>query len=314
MADIDPQDGSRKNRRMTHFSTKEAIAFSFSTYRKHFVLLAAASALMTGSLWLCSDSLERVAQQSGFSRAFDIATIAKEQGHPAGFKSVAVEVVTHLKEISIPYYASLLLVFVLGYALFFFLALGFMNLCLTLKDTGRGSLKEVFSLHFMQVKNFAGGAVLYFVTMFLGFLGAILAVMPVTMLCKSFLNTSSTITVSAAVCFCLVVAVLVWTMGYMFFGFCILDKPETGSIEALQMSAALSKGFRVRILKTLLAAVLVLMGPLMVLLVALLTIGKMLSLGDHMSLAVINFIATFITYPLSFLCCSYIYRSLQARQ
>ena len=298
---------------MSQFSTKKAIEFSFSTYRKHFVLLTTASALMAASLWFCSGSLERIARQSGISQALDSAAIAKEQGHPATVGSIIAQVGTNLKSIPGHYYIAMILVAFLGYALFFFLALGFMNLCLTLKDTGHGSLKILFSSRFSQVKRFAGGAVLYFLSVGIGMVGAVFAIIPMTMLCKFFLSEKITPIVSAAVCLCLIVAVLVWVMGYMFFGFCILENPSIGSFEALRMSAALSKGFRGRIVKTLFLTFLVVMVPLIVLLVAVLVMGKMLSLGDYTSAALLNSMSVLITYPLFFLCSSYLYRSLKTR-
>ena len=303
----------KKDRRMTHFSSKKAIEFSFSTYRKHFVLLTTASALMAASLWLCTGSVERIAQQSGISQALDIAAIGKEQGHPATVWSVIAQVGANLKTVPGHYYIALLLVVLLGYALFFFLALGFMNLCLTLKDTGHGSLKLLFSLRFAQVKRFAGGAALYFLSLCIGFVGAGLFSALVGMMCRFFLSVKMTIPVTTVVCVCLLAATFVWVMGYMFFGFCILDKPHISSLEALQMSAALSKGFRGRMVKTLFLTFLVVMVPLMVLLTAVLIMGKILSLGDYTSAALLNSMSILITYPLFFLCCSYLYRSLQSK-
>ncbi len=299
---------------MSSFSIKKAIEFSFFTYRKHFVLLTIASALMAASLQICSGSLERIARQSGISQALDSAAIAKEQGHPATVWSIIAQVGTNLKTIPGHYYVALLLVAFLGYALFFFFTLGFMNLCLTLKDTGHSSLKLLFSSRFSQVKRFAGGAVLYFLSLFIGFVGAVFAIIPMTMMGKFFLSDKITPIVCAAVCICLLLAVAVWVMGYMFFGFCILENPHIGSFEALRISAALSKGFRGRIVKTLLSTFLVVMVPLIVLLAAILVIVKMLSLGDYTGAALLNFTSTLITYPLFFLCGSYLYRSLQTKQ
>lgn len=299
---------------MSQFSTKKAIEFSFSTYRKHFVLLTIASALMAASLQICSGSLERIARQSGISQALDSAAIAKEQGHPATVWSIIAQVGTNLKTIPGHYYVALLLVALLGYALFFFLALGFINLCLTLKDTGHGSLNLLFSSRFSQVKRFAGGAVLYFLTLFIGFVGAIFAIIPMTMMSTFFLSEKIGPMISAVVCICLMLAVAAWVMRYMFFGFFILEKSPIGSFEALQMSAALSKGFLGRIVKTLFLTFLVVMVPLIVLLTAVLVMVKMLSLGDYTSAALLNSMSVLITYPLFFLCSSYLYRSLQTKQ
>ena len=299
---------------MSHFSTKKAIEFSFSTYRKHFVLLVTASALMAASLWICSGSLERIAQQSGISQALNISAIAKEQGHPATVWSIVAQVGTNLKAIQIQYYAALLLVALLCYALFFFLALGFMHLCLTLKDTGHGSLKLLFSSRFAQVKTFAGGAVIYFLSMFAGFLCASFVSALVGMMCRFFLTVKMITPLTVVMCVCLLAVAAVWVVGYMFFGFCILDNPTIGSFEALQMSAALSKGSRGRIIKTLFLTFLVVMVPLTVLLAAVLVMGKMLSLGDSTSATLLNSMSVLITYPLFFLCCSYLYRALNPKQ
>ena len=269
---------------------------------------------MAASLQICSGSLERIARQSGISQALDSAAIAKEQGHPATAWSIIAQLGTNLKTISGHYYVALLLVALLGYTLFFFLGLGFMNLCLTLKDTGHGSLKLIFSSKFSQVKRFSVGAVLYFLSMFILFVCALFAIIPMTMLCKFFLSDKITIIVSAAVCLCVMAAAMVWVMGYMFFGFCVLENSTIGSFEALRMSAALSKGHRGRIVKTLFLTFLVVMVPLTVLLAAVLVMGKMLSLGDYTSAALLNYTSILITYPLFFLCCSYLYRSLQIKQ
>ena len=299
---------------MTHFSAKKAIEFSFSTYRKHLVLLVIASAAIAGSLWVCSGHLERIAQQSGIDRALDIVAIAKEQGHPATAWSVIAQVITNLKTIPAHYYIAILLVAVFGYVLFFFLIVGFMNLCLALKDTGHGSLKLLFSSSFVQVKRFVGSAVLYFLSTFIGFVGAALAVVPMTMLCKLFLSNKITTILSAAVCLCLMLAVVVWVMGYGFFGFCILDKSQIGSLEALRMSAALSKGHRGRIVKTLLMIFLVVIIPLLILLAVVATVAQTFSWGDYATGALLNSASAMVTYPLFFLCGSYLYRSLNPKQ
>jgi hypothetical protein len=295
---------------MTPFSSKQAIEFSFSTYRKHVVLLATASALLSASLWVCSQSLERIAHQCGISQAFDSVAIVKKQGHLATGGSIIAQLGTNLKAIPPCYYILLLMVALLGYALFFFLMRGFMNLCLTLKDTGQGSLKLLFSSRYIQLKRFTGGALLYLLSIFGGFVGATFAVVPMTMLGKFLLNNKITVIVSAGACICLMIAVVVWSMGYMFFGFFLLDNPQMGSFKALQMSAALSKGFRTRIVKTLAGTFLVVMGPLLLLLGSVWGIGKMLSVGDSTSSVLLEFISAFITYPLFFLCATYLYRSL----
>jgi len=299
---------------MIHFSSKKAIEFSFSTYCKHFVLLTVASAIMGAPLWFSSFGLERIAQKSGIRHALDIAAIGKQQGYSATMGSVGSQLITNLKTVSVYDYCSLLLIFFLGYALFFYLTFGLMNLCLSLKDTGQGSLKLLFSSRFQQVKHFVGAAVLYWLGIVVGSIAAVLATLPVVMICKLFLSIKIITVISVTVVLTLFFAMLVWLMGYMFFGFCILDNPSLGTLEALRMSAVLVKGSRGRIIKTVLFMLLGAMGPLFMLLIVGITGTKLFSLGNEGAALVLNVIPVLITYPIFFLCGSYIYRLLNPKQ
>ncbi len=299
---------------MAQFSAKKTYDLSFSAYYKHFVLLVMATIIVAAPLWFCSGILERIARQSGIPEAVNIIAIAKKQGHPAGFASVGSEMAANLKTIPAQYYLAWLLVFLCGYALFFFLTFGLMNICLTLKDTGHGSLKLLFSSSFDQVKHFVGAAVLYWLGMIGGSIVAVFAVVPVIMIGKLFLGIKIITMVSVTVCLCLFFAILVWLMGYMFFGFCILDNPYIGSLEALRMSAALVKGYRGQIIKTLLFTFLAAMGPLFMLLVVGMTGTKLFLAGSDMSTFLINFVFILVTYPIFFLCSSYMYRALNPKQ
>jgi hypothetical protein len=295
---------------MSHFSVKEAISFSFSTYRKHFVLLAIASAIIAGALGVCSTSLERIARQSGILYALDTAAIAKKQGHSSTLQSITAESFERLKRVPIHFYISFLIIFIVGYAFFFFLMLGYLHICLTLRDTGHASLKLLFASSWLQVKRFVGAAVLYGMSAMGGCLGVVTFTVLASMMGRFFLSGKSIALITPMVCIGLMIAVMVWLMGYMFFGFCILDKPQTGSLEALRMSAMLSQGYRPRILKTLLGMFLIVIVPLVVLLAVMVGVGKMLSVGDQRMAVFIQFISIIVTYPLFGLCSSYLYRSL----
>jgi len=299
---------------MSQFSSKNAIEFSFSTYRKNFVLLATASAIMAVSSWFFSGTAQRIAQQSGISQALDIAAIAKEQGHPATVWSIIAQVGTNLKTIPGHYYIALLFVGLLGLAAYSFLMLGFMNLCLTLKDTGHGSLKLLFSLNFAQVKHFAGASFLFCTSMILGFLSVGLFSALIGTLCRFFLTVKMTIPITTVLCVFLLGATFFWCIGYVFFGFCILDKPSTGSLEALKKSAVFSKGFRTRIIKTFALIFLVGMFFLIVVLLPVGVIMKTLSFADYRIETLFSSVSDFMIYPFVYLCNSYLYRSLNPKQ
>jgi hypothetical protein len=295
---------------MSQFSSKKAIEFSFLTYRKNFLVLVTASAIMAVSSWFFSGTAQRIAQKSGISHALDIAAIAKEQGHPATAWSVMSQVLTNLKTIPGHYYIALLFVGLLGLVAYSFLMLGFINLCLTLKDTGYGSLKLLFSLNFAQVKHFAGASFLFCTSMVLGFLSVGLFSALIGTLCRFFLTVKMTIPITTVLCVFLLGVVLFWSIGYVFFGLCIIDKPSIGSFEALQMSAAFSKGFRIRIIKTCALIFLLVMFFLIVLLVPVVAIMKMLFFADYKVIELVHFATDFMIYPFVYLSNSYLYRSL----
>lgn len=295
---------------MSHFSVKEAISFSFSIYRKHFVLLATASVIIASVLSGCSASLDRIARQSGLSTALDTAALVKKQGYSGTVQSLGTETLTLLKAVPLHSYISLVMIFILGYAFFFFLMLGYLHICLALKDTEHASLKLLFVSSFSQVKRFIGAAILYGLGMMAGCLGALFLTVLISMMGRFFLSEKTMLLITPVLCISFMLVMFGWLMGYIFFGFCLLDEPTSSSWEALQTSGSLSTGFRSRIVKTFGALFGVVIIPLVLVLAMIMAGGKLLAVGDMRMATFIHFISIIVTYPFFSLASAYVYRSL----
>lgn len=302
---------------MAQFSIKKALGFSFSAYGKHLVLLLCASSLIGVSMWLCNAAPRYVAQRLGVYKTMAVdLTPAAQSGAALTDQSkmvlqkvqkVTAKVATHLKTTSKSLLGIVFLVFLLAWGLYLFLILGFMKLGLHLTDKNNGSLEFLFESSLRQVFRFIGATLLLGLYAICGIIGIGVLTTPFAMLCTGLLGDSVTIVLSLGLWVVLFVAVMCWLVGYAFYGYCIVDKPNIGARDALRMSRDMSHGSRGRII---LAFVLV----SMIVGVVVFAINKLFFMNGmsmmQYRVAAAQVASTIVISPFWILFCSFIYRSL----
>lgn len=307
---------------MAQFSVKEAARFSLSAYGKHFVLLLSAAALVAGSYWFATVAPRFVAEKLGVHQVLDVdmVTVAEQPQDQATDQSkmvlqkvqeVTAKISTHLQAAPKHLLALVLLVFLFVWGLYLTLVLGMMKLGLSIKDKDSGSLALLVQVSGRQVMRFIGASLLFGLYLICALIGMAVLTIPFAILCKGLLGESATILLSASLWIVLAVALLCWLVGYCFYGYCIVDKPNLGAREALRMSREISHGSRRRII-----AAVALLGALGA--VAMFVAHKVMAMsGCACSLAQRNMIASLaimvVTYPFSIPFFSYMYRSLSTK-
>ena len=303
---------------MAQFSVRDGIRFSFSTYGKHCVLLLSAAALVAGSYWFSTVAPRFVAEKLGVHQVLDIdmVSVMQQPQDQATDQSTMVlrkvqevtsKVSMHLQAAPKHLLALVLLVFLLSWGLYLMMVLGFIKLVLTLKDKNSGSLELLFSVSARQVMRFIGGSILFMLYVICVLIGMSVLTIPFAMLCKGILGDGIALLLTLLLWLVLVVAMLFWAVGYMFYGFCIIDKPTIGAREALRMSRDISSGSRRHIVTAVIVAMLFAS-------ILMFVINKLVMMSCACSLEqqklVVMLAVMVVGYPFSMPFFSYIYRSL----
>lgn len=304
---------------MAQFSVKEGIKFSLSAYGRHFVLLVSAAVLVGASYWLATVAPRFVAEKLGVHQVMDVDMVSMMQQPAQGqetdqskmvlqkVQEVSTKISMHLQAAPKHLLAVVLLVFLFVWGLYLMLVLGMMKLGLSIKDRDSGSLALLFSVSARQVMRFIGASILFGLYAICCVIGIAVLTIPFAMLCKGLLGDKVTMLLSVILWVALVVAMVCWLIGYVFYGYCIVDKANVGARQALRMSRDVSRGARRRIF----AAVIV-VG--MVGAVCMFLANKVLAMCGTCSLEQQRMLATIlvliVSYPFSVPFFSYMYRSL----
>ena len=303
---------------MAQFSVRDGISFSLSTYGKHFVLLLSAAALVAGSYWFATVAPRFVAEKLGVHQVLDIDMVSMMQQPQSQatdqstmvlqkVQEVTAKISMHLQAAPKHLLALVLLVFLLVWGLYLTLVLGIMKLALTIKDKDSGSLELLFSVSPLQVMRFIGASILFGLYAMCGIIGMAVLTIPSAILCKGILGDKVTMLLALLLWIALAVAMLFWLVGYIFYGYCIVDKPTIGAREALRMSRDISRGFRRRIV----AAVIIMSlfgGIVMFVANKLAMLGCACTPEQQKTVAALAVMV--VSYPFSMPFFSYIYRSL----
>lgn len=304
---------------MAQFSVKEGVRFSLSAYGKHFVLLLSASVLVGASYWLATVAPRFVAEKLGVHQVMDVDMVSMMQQPAQGketdqskmvmqkVQEVSTKISMHLQSAPKHLLLVVLLVFLFVWGLYLMLVLGMMKLGLSIKDRDSGSLGLLFSVSARQVMRFIGASILFGLYTICCVIGIAVLTIPFAMLCKGLLGDKVTILLSVILWIALIVAMMCWLLGYVFYGYCIVDKATIGARQALRMSRDVSRGARRRIF----AAVLIVMmvgGACMFIANKLMAMCGSCSIEQQRMLVTI--IVLIVNYPFSVPFFSYMYRSL----
>ncbi len=303
---------------MAQFSVKEGVRFSLSAYGKHLVLLLSATALVAGSYWLATVAPRFVAEKLGVHQVLDVNMVAMMQ-QPQGqatdqstmvlqkVQEVTAKISTHLQTAPKHLLGIVLLVFLLVWGFYLMMALGLMKLALAIKDKNSGSLEILFSASLRQVMRFVGSSILLGLYAVCGLIGIAVLTIPFAMLCKGLLGDKVTMILSAILWIVLVITVLCWLVSYIFYGYCIADKPNLGAREALRMSRDISHGSRGRLISAILMMFTI--GSIVMFITNKLVMMGCACTAEKQSMLT-TLIVMVVTYPFSMPFFSYIYRSL----
>jgi|GEM_PF-1729030 len=247
---------------MAQFSIRETLNFSLSAYARHIVLLLCGSVMLAGSLWLAHMAPRMVAEKLGAHVQIDMdmsQAPAEEQTEQAAEILQKVQRVTalisgHLQAAPKHALAIAFLVWLCCWALYLFLLVGFMKLCLVLKDKDSASINLMVSASTRQVLRFVGAFALYFLYAFCVVIGISVLTIPLGMLLKGILGGMVTGILGITLWVVLLIASFCWLVGYAFFGFCIVDKANVGVRDAFRMSKEITRGSRWHLLGAFVAA------------------------------------------------------------
>jgi hypothetical protein len=304
---------------MAQFSVKEGIRFSLSAYGKHFVLLLSASVLVGASYWLATVAPRFVAEKLGVHQVMEVDMVSMMQQPAQGqetdqskmvlqkVQEVTTKISMHLQAAPKHLLLVVLLVFLLVWGLYLMLALGMMKLGLSIKDRDGGSVALLFSVSVRQVMRFIGASILFGLYTICGVIGIAVLTVPFAMLCKGLLGDKVTLFLSIILWVALVIAMVCWLIGYVFYGYCIVDKANVGARQSLRMSRDISRGARRRIFA---AALIVMMvgGACMFIANKLMTVCG--SCSPEQQRTLVSLIVVIVSYPFSVPFFSYMYRSL----
>ncbi len=309
---------------MAQFSIREALRFSFSTYARHIVLLVCAAAIVAGTHQAFKDVPRFVAQKLGVHREIDIdMTVRPQDGQTdqsalvfQKVQEVTAKISTHIQTTPKHLLGIVFLTWLFLWMVYLATVLGFMKLCLALRDKGVGSLKAM-SVSLRQAMRFIGAFIIYVLYMICGIIGVSVLTIPFAVVCKGFCGDAVTGALSLLLWFGLFAAVLAWVVGYAFFGFCIADNPAVEARQSLRMSRDLTHGQRWRVIGAFVVASFFSITALVI-------IHKLVGLGsaEPMSMSMMmtgpkrdiaQALSIIVTSPFWMLYLASIYRSLRGK-
>lgn len=303
---------------MSSFSITEARKYASATYGRHFILLLKASALVGISLWLCSAAPDYVAQKLGVTQSvfsIDWSPLAETiQGEfvlnfTTGMflaKYAVFSVWGALQ--AAPYvWITIFLIWLLAWALQLFLLVGFMNLCLHIKDNEKGLLDLLFKVSKQQVIRIVGGIVVLMLSAIV-----ILQIVPFFLM---LFSTPKIFWGMLFLGFIVFPSLWAWYMkGVFFYPLCIIDTPTSGVRGAVRLSKKISSGHFFRIWAAFMMMLFVVAIEALILLVILALVISFFNGGASFNLKVHPGIIAFCFYPFCFLYYSFIYRALNPKQ
>lgn len=309
---------------MAQFLIKDAVKFSFATYRKHFTLLLMVSIIVGASLQVALMVPHYVSQQLGVKHFHLVHGDVASTGLPyeqaqADLSNIERKVSQNLFALISAYVAQTRadylvivgLVTALVWVWYLFLLLGCMRLGLALVDTDRGSLKLLLQSSLAQVMKFLVFFLFYCayvwtIFRFFAFLGAI-----VQDLVKAYCDSEVLLPVFYPVMVISIFAMLYLMVTYVFFGYCIVDNPAIGLDSTLKVSGKLIAASQGRIVCAifLFISCAALLGYLVN--VAVLVSGAAGAIGYHHE--IVTMLCGLVTIPCAISYFSYIYRLLSKK-
>lgn len=236
---------------MAQFSIREALRFSFSTYARHMVLLVCAAAVVAATHQAFRQVPRIVAEKLGVHREIDIDMTVRPKDDQTDqsamvlqkVQEVTAKISTHIQTTPKHLLGIVFLTWLFLWMIYLATVLGFMKLCLTLRDKGVASLKSM-SVSLRQTMRFIGAFIIYILYVICGIIGISVLMVPFAVVCKGFCGDAVTGVLSILLWIGLFAAVLAWVVGYAFFGFCIADNPAVEARQSLRMSRDLTHGQR----------------------------------------------------------------------
>jgi|GEM_PF-5902031 len=295
---------------MAHFSIRQAVHYSFSTCRKHFLSLLAVSAVMAAGVALCTFGPDYAAYRLELPDMQKVGDIIRRQGE-LGQEQAHTALRAVMDQISVSHVIALLLTYLLAYLLYSYLCVGFARLFLHLKDTGRVEPSILFGSSLQQVLCLLA-ALAFIVIRIIGIVAVLAGVL--------FLLTTAQLggtwqavagLLLPALVVGMVLALCYYNFPYMFLMFAVADESHQGVWAALRACESRAQGFRLKLLGVLGALMLLVIIPVICLVVPVMIGALNFGLGATASSYLGQALCLLVVYPPSFALLAFLYRALE---
>lgn len=305
---------------MAQFSIREALRFSFSAYAKHAgeLLLAACLVAAAGALMKVGPAYMggRLGVEMGeiFSpEDLQDDSVSSSQGIVQPKTSVekvrgaVSKVVNRLQAIP-----RLDLCIMIGLSLLFwflhlFCSMGLMRLALSLTQTNRESWALFFTPGPILFK-WIGASILAVIYFVLAFIAVTAVMIPFSYILNQLIANEATVATATLVTWLvLFLAVIAWFVGYILFGYCLLDHKATTSYDSLHMSQNLTRGSHLK----LIGATIIMVAVIIAVAALVKAVAKFSGVACLQDEFVTTAIASIFTNPFVVLYLASIYRNLR---
>lgn len=299
---------------MTRFSITEALSYSFSMYRRHFLSVLAAAACMAFGMWFCGAMPEFISHKLVTPGMSEIAALVQQQKQLGPEKTH--ELLRALFDnVSFTQLLLMVIVYILSWFLYAFLCLGFVRVFLHLKDHQRVDISQMFHGSVQQVVRFSGAVLLIFCRiggwLFVGALGVI----GVTAVTKKLLFLSQ---LSGLFVIALVIAggafLVYWYVPYTFLPFVLVDQPTLGVRASLKQCQFLCRANRGKVVLALAAMSSILIPLVLIFIVPAMILALRVGIGTTWAGALGQAACILVMYPPFFLFNSFLYRKLANKE
>ncbi len=244
---------------MAQFSIREALSFSFQTYRQHVVVLLVAGCLVGGSLLLWQEGPSFVAKKLGVymplmpHEPLNIPS-GTEQSEMAinRIHDVTQRLSMHLQSAPKHLLLLVLLVAILLLCLHVFCTMALIRVCLSLATTKKASINDLFKSE--RIGTAIGAFALFTLYFMCVVLGASLLTVPVILVLKAVAGIRTAAVVGMLSWAIFFVGVAFWTVGYLFFPFVVVDNLKAGARKALSISQTITTGLRLPLVGAVIVA------------------------------------------------------------
>ncbi len=295
---------------MTQFSIREALGFSFSTFRHHVGVLLVAGALVGLSFFLWQEGPAFVAKRVGVymplapQDALNIPS-GTEQSQMAitRIHEATQKLSMHLQTAPRHLLLLVLLATLAFLALHIFYVMALVRVALDLATKQKASFNDLFKAE--RVMTSLAAFAVFLIYFMCVILGAALLTVPVILVLKAIIGVKTAGVFGIISWLLFSVGVSFWAVGYMFFPFVLVDNAKAGARQSLSISQTITTSARLRLVGAIIVAQLVF---------GLMAYAGILVLGmvGLQDLPVVRFsIATSVIAPLYCLFLASIYNSIK---